>query len=761
MKSPGLLCAVLCALGFLPLLGGFRYEAALVAGLLAPSFAACVAFAEGRRRALSALSEQESRPVDWAPWAAAIAARHSGAILLAAMLHDLWRGTCEFWPGLTLVFLGPVAGTFLGAAFGATTGVLVISLLWRRWPRRCAWAGLGLVGPLATAAFAVFEFSCGPAVYAYDPFAGYFAGPLYDTIPFDLERLVLFRAGSVLTWLAFWLFGRALVWNPTVKTKALGGVRSLGLGVGVVLALGSVAHAGLAPRLGLETTDASLARELSGRAADGVCRVHASPWVSPKVARRTAWECARHVRSLRRHFELSPTDEGPPIVVHLFANAEEKGRLMGARTTYLAKPWRREIFVQVDAFPHPVLRHELAHAVTAEFGSGPFRIAGGLFPDPGRIEGFAVAAALTEDGDATEAEWARALLDLGQLPPSRSLFSLGFLGSAAVKSYTSAGAFVDYLHTTYGASLMKRWYRGEDLEKLTGRRWAELDLDYRARLLEERVSPRVRALAEEIFSRPSVFGRSCPHAADRALEEARALCPVNAGEAERAVRRALALDATRRDAEGLLPGCYLGAGELARAADLLAKLRQDPGVSGREKVRALVTSADLAWVGGRVEEARLGYDEALRGALTGPEVRSVTLKRWAIERPEPVGSAVRRWLAAGEPGGGDAAARLAALWDWYEMGPDRGIAAYLLGLQLLDGDARRGRTLLVAALESQELEPAFAIEAQRRLALAACLSGDTAEVETWTAALARQQEASVQRRRAARLRQLCHAGPPP
>src|SRR5690606_32256655 len=246
----------------------------------------------------------------------------------------------------------------------------------------------------------------------------------------------------------------------------------------------------------------SLQRELGGVARSGMCVVRASRWVSPKVAQRTAWECEGHVRALRQHFELPGS--GPTITVYLFASAEEKGRLMGARTTYLAKPWRREVFVQSEAFPHPVLGHELAHAVTADFGAGPFRVAGplgGLIPDPGRIEGFAVAAAPTEEGDATEAQWARALLELGQLPPSRSLFSLGFLGSAAVKSYTSAGAFVAFLHRKLGASLMKRWYRGDDLEALSGRSWAELDREYRAALADEALSERVRALAEELFSR--------------------------------------------------------------------------------------------------------------------------------------------------------------------------------------------------------------------------------------------------------------------
>ncbi len=102
---------------------------------------------------------------------------------------------------------------------------------------------------------------------------------------------------------------------------------------------------------------------------------------------------------------------------------------MGAADTLIAKPWRHEVYVQLSAYPHPVLGHELAHVVAGSFGRGPFRIAGsagGLWPDPGLIEGVAVAAS-PDDDELTDAQWAHAMLDLGSLPPMASVFSLGFL----------------------------------------------------------------------------------------------------------------------------------------------------------------------------------------------------------------------------------------------------------------------------------------------------------------------------------------------
>ena len=76
--------------------------------------------------------------------------------------------------------------------------------------------------------------------------------------------------------------------------------------------------------------------------------------------------------------------------VFLFASDAEKGAYMGASHTYIAKPWRGEVYVQAAGFPHPTLGHELAHVVSGSFGVGPFHVAGplgGIIPDPGRIEG--------------------------------------------------------------------------------------------------------------------------------------------------------------------------------------------------------------------------------------------------------------------------------------------------------------------------------------------------------------------------------------
>ena len=47
---------------------------------------------------------------------------------------------------------------------------------------------------------------------------------------------------------------------------------------------------------------------------------------------------------------------------------------MGAGGTQFAKPWLGSVHVNDAPFPHPTLKHELAHVAAAAFGSGPFRV---------------------------------------------------------------------------------------------------------------------------------------------------------------------------------------------------------------------------------------------------------------------------------------------------------------------------------------------------------------------------------------------------
>ena len=752
MRAELLLFCVLGLLGLLPLLGGPRYEAALLAGVLAPG---CAALAAARRAGarLELEGELSGQEILWVGLRTGLG--HACVVLWVATLHGVFFGFCEPGPGYGLLLLGPGVGSVLGGFWGAGVGVLP-----GRPRRRLNLALLALAAPVSTAVWGLAEFATSASVYAFDPFVGYFGGPLYDTVSYDLGRLLLFRAGSCATVLAL------VVAAPAVRVlRTLDGRIRVKVGRGSArwvvagaLALTSLAHAGASPQLGLRTTTRSLAAALPSSHSWGVCRVRHSPRLPTHDAARLARECAAHVEQIRGFFGLEGS--GAPIDVFLFENAEEKWRLIGARSTYIAKPWRREIYIQNEVFPHPVLGHELAHVVAGEFGRGPLRIAGplgGLLPDPGRIEGFAVAAAPAEQGEATELEWSSAMLELGRLPAVRTLFSLGFLGTSAVRAYTTSGAFIAFLHEQYGPEILRRFYGGDPLPELTGRSWQDLDRDFREKLSGLTVPRSVTLLAEEVFSRPAVWGRRCPHAASRSFEAAYAVCGGRPEDLRARLAQALRLDATRVDELAMVPACLANAGDKQAALEETQMLLARADLSQRAKSRVRVARADLLREAGEVGAARSLYLSVREEALARAERRAVDVKLWALGRGAPDQDAVFQLLGVGATTPGEGM-RISDLSRWHETSGDPGVPAYLLGLQLADREPRESLPYLLEAAEAQALpSPDLRVEAWRRILIVACRLEDEPLVRRAEAFLLTRAEDGVVRRQAERLADRCRA----
>jgi hypothetical protein len=263
--------------------------------------------------------------------------------------------------------------------------------------------------------------------------------------------------------------------------------------------------------LGHWQTSATIAAALGGRASGPRCDV-----VYPDSL--LGFQAELLVRDCEQQLAADETRLGAHldgrVTAFVFTDANEKRRLMGAADTSIAKPWRREVYVQYSAYPHPVLGHELAHVVAGTFAVAPFHVGGGgIIPNPGLIEGVAVATS-PDDDDLTDGQWARAMLDAGTLPPVRSLFSLDFLGTSAQKSYTIAGAFVGWVLDRWGASVVRSWYGGGSIEALTGESWSALDGAFRDWLRTLSMPAEAQTYARAKFERPSVWARRCPHVVD-------------------------------------------------------------------------------------------------------------------------------------------------------------------------------------------------------------------------------------------------------
>ncbi len=423
------------------------------------------------------------------------------------------------------------------------------------------------------------------------------------------------------------------------------------------------------------------------------------------------------------------------MTAYFFRDANEKRRLMGAAETSIAKPWRREVYVQLAGFPHPVLGHELAHVVAGAFGRGPLRVAGaagGFWPNPGLIEGVAVATS-PDDDELADAQWARAMLDLGILPRAWRLFSFGFLGENAAKSYTLAGAFVEWISRARGAAVVRAWYGGASLEALTGASWTSLDEAFRESLRGLTMPPEASSYASAKFARPSVWARKCPHAID-ALNREGDRCRDDHRFARAASLYEEVLQHDPRDwharfEQGRIDA-FFGDSEVdtGRGRAELARMADDEGAPRTWRDRAAEALADddlgrgldeRAAVAYRTLEARTLDEDAgrtleVKARAAGDASSRRALLDFLVGRP---GHPVDSWLGALSLG----------VWAEEKLGS---VAAYLVGKNLATrGEHARAVPWLDRALDAGVPTARIGRELFRQRAVCACVLGDREALE--------------------------------
>ncbi|HEY3595586.1 MAG TPA: tetratricopeptide repeat protein, partial [Polyangiaceae bacterium] len=403
--------------------------------------------------------------------------------------------------------------------------------------------------------------------------------------------------------------------------------------------------------------------------------------------------------------------------------------LMGAGDTFIAKPWRHEVYLQPAGFPHPVLGHELAHVVAGSFAPGPLHIAaglGGLKPNPGLIEGAAVAAS-PDDEALTPAEWSRAMLDLGILPPLDSLFSFDFLGQNASKSYTVAGAFVRFVKDKFGAPVLRQWYAGGKLADLAKTSWVDLDKAWRADLGKLKLPDAAAAVARARFDRPSVWGRRCPHRVDLYRRDAdRDQEHGDLISARRNYEDLLKIDPHDESARLGLANCLERHGEVSDATRMLTEMAGDEGATRPARNRALSQLADIDYATGDYDRAAERYVLLASRTLDEDSLRTIEVKASSLSDPR-ARRAVAAYLVGSPERGVDAMTAGSLLGSWIAEDAADGLPEYLLARDL------GGKAMYAQAAErfdralAKRLPPGRVLrEALRQRVTVACALGDVA-----------------------------------
>jgi tetratricopeptide (TPR) repeat protein len=710
------------AVGFLPLFGGVGYEHDIATGLFCPSVAA-----------VSIARHLSSRPPR-TPLSQVVAGLSYGVVLACvslglALVHGLRVRSCDPLGGLSVYALTAGFGTVLGGAWGA-----VVAEVARKTKRpRLVATLLGIGLPLASALVSLGRFFSSPMIFAYDPFVGFFSGTLYDTVVDAGPPLVSYRLASLCTVTSLLVASSLLVRAPSGALRFGGRESSFfreRLFLAVVTGLASVWVAANGSAYGHSQTRESIMAALGGRLEGARCDVVFPSSLSPDEAKLLRKDCEDDLAMVERRLGA----KGPAkITAFFFRDAGEKRRLMGAEHTYIAKPWREEVYLQMDHYPHPVLGHELAHVVAGSFGAGPFRIAGsfgGLVPNPGLIEGIAVAAS-PDDDDVTDLAWAKTMMDLGILPPMRKIFSLGFLGEASAKSYTLAGAFVTWALETYGADKVRAWYHGAPLEELVGVPWEAIEAKFREALGKVVVAKEAAAVAKARFDRPSVFGRRCPHVVD-ALRRKADGCR-DARQVDEAIAGYLAvLKEDPRDPSAKVSLAYVERRyrDRQKGRASLEAVESDRDMPKPSRDRASEALADTDFTDGAFAEAEVRYTRLAASVLDEDQARTFEVKALAARRDDLRGP-VGLFLMGERERSPDPFVGGVALGRALASHPDDALLLYLVGRNAIQrGHVESGIEHLEKALATGTLPTErLTREALRQLAQGACATGNVGLVE--------------------------------
>jgi tetratricopeptide (TPR) repeat protein len=672
------------ALAAIPLFDLLAYEACFALGLLTAFTGAHLgSFSVAAARAGAARSEREradARPVRELArrWLAATARVWALATIpLGILLANAFRvRNCDLAGGLAWFALLPMAS----AAVGAATGMLT-ALTFARPARATA---IAMVVVIASIAWSVWRFYAAPPIFAFDPFGGYFPGTLYD------EEVAI---GAPLLWARFYHFSCVLAallvasafFDGIRFSLAPGRLRPKVLLVALIFVAHAIGfHASLAKH-GVAYSAEDIVRALGATRETEHFRLHyspAGPWAKDIDA--TVADHEFRWQQLRKLLGVEPSGK---VDSFLFDSPAQKQALMGAGHTSVAKPWRREIYLQHEGWPHPVVAHELAHVFAGRFGDPIFGVARrGLRFNVGLIEGVAVAAAWQKTPLSPD-ELVKAMRTLGLEPPLERVMSLDFLGLNAAQAYNVAGSFCRFLLDGYGpeklgalfgaAGAPESWTRiyGVSFEALRARWSARIDAIALAPVEAERVRDRLR--------RPSIFHKVCAHRL--ALEREAAHRAQAAGDRAGALRKleeVCAEDAD--DPSGLVE--VMDAAEAANrpsdSAVAAGRLRKHPKASGAQKGRAEAQLGDLNLRRGNLDEARAHYQAARGAPLDEANARLVAAKLIALDEPPgPIADKLRRFLAA-PSADRDVAIDLLTLGELVHADPDRGLFHYLLGRQL-------------------------------------------------------------------------------
>ena len=488
---------ILFALGWVPLVGAYDYEAALCVALAGLVFI----------------------PI-WAP-------RSPKQTMYSLSLSFV--SAFAFWIAANLMMLAVAAirGQICDIAQGfeyqvliAFPGNLLAALVWGWISRFCRFRIvqcivyiLAICLDLGIAGFALYQW---PPLVAFGQFFGYFAGSIYDESIDVTRALIFWRIGTVALCLCLWF-----AQTPSAKL-----VRKIVFPiVGIVIALGYhwvLAQSDLLIPIGREALKDTLWATV--QSADKPFTVHYVPKSKSRLSMakekaRIFADFSKNYTELQAFFHAQPV---APIDIWIYPDRELKGKFMGAKNTSFARVWKNEIHLIASSPDSTLAKHEMAHLFAGAFGVPPFMVAGGgHIPAIGWIEGLAMAAEWPQNTFDLHT-WSNAIFQneatFGEIRPHGLLY--GFWGMPSRVAYTLAGSWVRWLIDKYGIEKVKQLSRGMpgDFSDIIGVDFIDSFEQWKQDIHLHHHNEKAIQIAPMLFGSASIWNKKCARA--RASQEA-------------------------------------------------------------------------------------------------------------------------------------------------------------------------------------------------------------------------------------------------
>ncbi len=442
--------AVLC---FLPGIDAPNYHSAFVTALVGSLIAGPIGIAAAHR----ALAAHRS------PFAAALRSGLLAALmpLVLLLLNGVRVRQCDVFSGVAFMLIASVFSMVWAALLGAAIAT------WR--PKKRHALPLFYLAFVVWAALDVLHIYRNPAIFIYNPFAGFFSGALYDTVIVIDDRLALYRLNNVAQILLVIAFARA-AWDRLAGRLTFAALRRArpSRHVAVVIAAAAAFAFWVARgEIGYEVSRADVQAQLGKRLED--------ERIVLLYDRSIPDGEARHLLEAHR-FRLDQIEARlgqrfpRRITSYVYATAAQKRLLMGAGQVYIAKPWLDEIHLNRVAFDHPVIRHELAHVVLGIYADPPLHIptSSCVLPQMALVEG-AAEAFEWDTGQLSPHEWSAAMRAAKKAPDLRTLLGPGgFYNQGSDTAYTLTGSFVRWVLDRYGIDKLQTIYRDGDFAAALG-----------------------------------------------------------------------------------------------------------------------------------------------------------------------------------------------------------------------------------------------------------------------------------------------------